>query len=1104
MERSRPDGASKLDRVLTHWTTRLVVVTSMLLALTASIVGTAVPAAAAAPGLWTQLSPASPPSARSGASIAYDPGTGQTILFGGNANGTAEGDTWSWTGTTWTALSPATSPAARYDAAMAYDPATSQLLLFGGYDGTNYYADTWAWTGTTWTELTPTASPTVRAGASLAYDTSSSQMILFGGYNGSSYLQDTWTWSGTTWTQLTPSTTPPVRDEGSFAYDSSTSQMILFGGYAGSDLSDTWSWTGTNWSQINPTTSPPARFGAPIAYSPAIGELALFGGQGTGYDADTWVWTGANWNLLSSSSNPSVRTLAAMTYDSATCQMVLFGGYNGTSYLADTWQWSAVAVTAVSPIAGPTSGGGSVAITGIGFNGVTAVQFGTTNATSYAVNSSTQITAVSPAESVGMVNVTVTNASGASATSSADQFTYEAVPTVTALSPTSGPLAGGTSVAITGTNFTGATAVDFGVLAAGSYTVNSATSITATSPVEASGTSVDVTVTTPSGTSATSGADQFTYEGGVGIFGRVPDAPTNVWATAGNVSAEVTWQETADNGSVIVGYRVTALDLTTSANGGETCLATGEGTTSCNVAGLTSGDTYTFTVTATNGVGTSPVSGASNAVTPMTLPGAPTGVSAVSGNASATVSWTAPSSDGGSAIIRYVVIASGSGGQACTMVGATSCTVTGLQDGTAYTFTVTAANIFGTGPASRTSNQVTPIAGSSIAFKLSETQLTYGNEQVEHVSVTVSSQGASSMPSGTVRIGESRVTLCTITLSSGAGSCDLGATQLSAGRYRIVAAYRGGKSIARSVAPASLTVVKAATSTAFKLSATTLAYGDEQAENMTVTVSPQYPGPAPTGTVTIRGSSVLLCTITLTAGSGSCSLPATQLALGTHTIFATYHGNRSLARSIIGASLTVVRPPSRTTLWLSKTTISYGDEQVENLSVTVSSQYAGSTPTGTVNLSQSGITLCTVTLITGTGSCTLGATQLGVGNFHIVAAYRGDDMFASSVTGARLLVTAVSSTVLNLSATELIFGDEQVEHVSVTVSSRDPGSKPTGTVTIGESGVRLCTIALSAGTGSCRLSARQLRVGAYDIVSSYGGTEFFGPSLTSDALTVIA
>ena len=101
------------------------------------------------------------------------------------------------------------------------------------------------------------------------------------------------------------------------------------------------------------------------------------------------------------------------------------------------------------------------------------------------------------------------HAGGTSATSPADQFTYVAAPTVTGISPTTGPAAGGTMVTITGTGFTGATAVDFGTTPATSVTVVSATTITADSPA-GTGT-VDVTVTTAGRDVGHSPADQFTY-----------------------------------------------------------------------------------------------------------------------------------------------------------------------------------------------------------------------------------------------------------------------------------------------------------------------------------------------------------------------------------------------------------------------------------------------------------------------------------------------------------------------------------------------------------------------------------------------------------------
>jgi hypothetical protein len=186
-------------------------------------------------------------------------------------------------------------------------------------------------------------------------------------------------------------------------------------------------------------------------------------------------------------------------------------GGTSPAVTADHFTFAAApTVTGINPQSGPTAGGTSVTISGSGFTGASAVSFDGTAATSFSVVSDTQIAATAPAHAAGTVDVTVTTPGGSSAPVSADHFTYVGAPVVTGVSPNSGPTTGGTFVTITGSGFTGTSAVSFGGTAAGPFSVFSDTQIVATSPAHAAGT-VDITVTTPVGTSATSSADRFTF-----------------------------------------------------------------------------------------------------------------------------------------------------------------------------------------------------------------------------------------------------------------------------------------------------------------------------------------------------------------------------------------------------------------------------------------------------------------------------------------------------------------------------------------------------------------------------------------------------------------
>jgi hypothetical protein len=197
------------------------------------------------------------------------------------------------------------------------------------------------------------------------------------------------------------------------------------------------------------------------------------------------------------------------------------GGFTYTTPASPT-------LTAVAPSSGPAAGGTAITLTGTNFAAGATVTVGGTAATSVVVSSSTRITAVTPAGTAGARDVRVTLAGGLSATLTGG-FTYVApAPTLTAIAPVSGPSAGGTAIALTGTNFSAGATVTVGGAAATSVVVASSTRITAVTPAGTAG-ARDVRVTLASGGSATL-TGGFTYTTGTSTDSD-GDGLTNEWET---------------------------------------------------------------------------------------------------------------------------------------------------------------------------------------------------------------------------------------------------------------------------------------------------------------------------------------------------------------------------------------------------------------------------------------------------------------------------------------------------------------------------------------------------------------------------------------------
>ena len=301
----------------------------------ATLVATLSRSAAAQLASWTQLMPATIPSARLGA-LAYDAARQETVLC---LRGLAPpGDTWVWNGTDWQlrVLGPVV-----FSTSVAYDSMRQRTVLFGGrVGGTSFSSGTSEWDGTSWLGFSPATHPSARSSIAIAYDAARQRTVLFGGVLPTAAdVNDTWEWDGSNWQLRTPATSPSPR-RSSMTYDLVRQRIVLFGGFtATGSLNDTWEWDGVDWQLRIPATSPSPRNGAAMAYDTTRQRVVLFGGASpAGSLNDTWEWDGVDWQQRVLAASPSPR-VTAIAYDSVRQRMVLFGGsVPGVGFADDTWE----------------------------------------------------------------------------------------------------------------------------------------------------------------------------------------------------------------------------------------------------------------------------------------------------------------------------------------------------------------------------------------------------------------------------------------------------------------------------------------------------------------------------------------------------------------------------------------------------------------------------------------------------------------------------------------------------------------------------------------------------------------------------------------------
>jgi hypothetical protein len=407
----------------------------------------------------------------------------------------------------------------------------------------------------------------------------------------------------------------------------------------------------------------------------------------------------------------------------------------------------------------------------------------------------------------------------------------------------------------------------------------------------------------------------------------------------------------------------------------------------------------------------------------------------------------------------------------------------GTGQSVAVTFTPTDSTDYATASGT-VSVTVAPAATTTSAVTLSSVTAVYG--QPVTLSATVSNTQTAATPAGTVGFYSGATEVGTAAVGPG-GIATLTVSTLSLGKHALTASYSDPAvnfAPSASPAPVYVTIGKAGTSTALAASTATPVFG--QAVTFTATVAAVAPSIAtPTGSVTFRDGSTTLATVSLSGGAASFT--TSKVAVGGHSITATYNGTFSFTASGPATSAVSVSPDTTTAVVTSSVASPvYGQAVTLTARVKAAAPGAG-TPTGTVSFYDGPMFLGSAPLSNGVAN--FKTTALSVGPNSITVVYGGDNNFQG--TSAPLALTVnLDPTTTKLTSSSASAAHGKPVTLTASVLPVAPGSgAPTGTVSFWDGSALLGTVNLSGGVAQLTWSFSV--VGRHKIKAVYNGDADF-------------